>query len=105
MSEKKTETMLLRTPNQTIRISPLVEAADQRYMQTMQFLYLGGLVDASADIMPEMKRWIRLAWAYYNRFKRELCDMEDAPFTLKVHMRKAEVMETLLYGCVTWTLG
>ena len=31
--------------------------------------------------------------------------MEDAPFTLKVHMRKAEVMETLLYGCVTWTLG
>ena len=31
--------------------------------------------------------------------------MEDAPFTLKVRKRKAEVMETLLYGCVTWTLG
>ena len=47
---------------------------------------------------------IRLAWPCYNRFKRELYDMEDAPFTLKVPMLKAEV-ETLLYGCVTWTLG
>ena len=71
----------------------------------MQFLYMGGLVDASADITPEVKRRIRLAWACYNRFKRELYDMEDAPFTLKVCTLKAEVMETLLYGCVTWTLG
>ena len=66
-------------------------------------LYLGGLVDASDDNMPEMKRRIRLAWACCNRFKRELYDMEDAPSTLKVRMLKAEVMETLLYGCVTWT--
>ena len=55
VSEKKTETILLRTPNQAIRTSPLVvEAAGQRYMQTIQFLYLGGLVDAKADIMPEI---------------------------------------------------
>ena len=31
--------------------------------------------------------------------------MAAAPFTLKVRMLTAEVMETLLYGCVTWTLG
>ena len=31
--------------------------------------------------------------------------MGDAPFTLKVRILKAEVMETLLYGWVTWTLG
>ena len=31
--------------------------------------------------------------------------MEAAPFALKLRMLKAEVMETLLYGCVTWTLG
>ena len=31
--------------------------------------------------------------------------MEDAPFMLKVHVLKPEVMETLLYGCVTWALG
>ena len=71
----------------------------------MQTLYLGGLVDSSADIMPQMKRRTRLEWACYNRFKRELCDMEDAPLTLKVRMRKADEMETLLYGCMIWTLG
>ena len=54
--------------------------------------------------MPEIKRRVRLAWACY-RFKRELYDMESAPFALKLRMQEAEMMETLLYGCVTWTLG
>ena len=31
--------------------------------------------------------------------------MEAAPFALKLRMLKAEVMETVLYGWVTWTLG
>ena len=31
--------------------------------------------------------------------------MEVAPFNLKVRMLKAEVIETLLYGCMTWTHG
>ena len=63
--------MLLPTPNQVIQTSPLVvEAAGQGYTQMMQFLYLGGLVDVSTDIMPEIERQIRLALACYNRFKR-----------------------------------
>ena len=96
---EKTETMLLRTPDQAPCNSPLViEAAVQRYRQTTQFSYLGGLVDASADIMPEIKRWVRLAWACYSRFKRELYDMEAAPFALKLRMLKAEVTETLCTG-------
>ena len=33
---------------------------------------LGGLVDASAGTMPEIKGRIRLARVCYNRFKREL---------------------------------
>ena len=100
VSEKKTETVLLRTLNQALPTSPLViETAGQRYMQTMQFLYLGGLIDSNADIVPEIKRRIQLTWACYDRFKRELYDMEDAPFTLKVHLLKTEVMEILLYGC------
>ena len=54
VSEKKTETMLLRTPDQAPCTLPLViEATRQRYRQTTQFLYLGGLIDANADIMPE----------------------------------------------------
>ena len=31
--------------------------------------------------------------------------MEAPPVALTLSMLKAEVMETLLYGCVTWTLG
>ena len=31
--------------------------------------------------------------------------MQAAPLALKLRMIKVEVMETLLYGCVTWTLG
>ena len=54
----------MRTPNQAIRTSQLVvEIVGQRHMQTVQFLYLDGLVDASADIKPEVKRRTRLAWA------------------------------------------
>ena len=85
VSEKKTETMLLRTPDQAPCTSPLViEAAGQSYRQTTQFLYLGGLIDASADIMPEIKRRVRLAWACYSQFKRELYDMEAVPFAPKL---------------------
>ena len=41
-------------------------------------------------------------WACYNsRFKRELYGKEAASFALKVRMLKVEVIETLLYGCVT----
>ena len=48
-SEKKTETMLLRTPDEAPCTSPLViEAAGQRYGQKTQFLYLGGLIDKTA---------------------------------------------------------
>ena len=43
---EKTETMLLRTPDQAPCTSTLViEAAGQRYRHTTQFLYLGGLID------------------------------------------------------------
>ena len=66
-------------------------------------MYLGSLIDA--DIMPEIKRRVRLAWACYSRFKRELYDMEAAPFALMLPMLMAEVMETQQYGCVTWTVG
>ena len=64
VSEKETETMLLRTSNQAPQKSALViEAAGQRYRQKLLFLHLGGFVVASAAIGPEITRQIRLAWA------------------------------------------
>ena len=82
VSKKKTETTLQRTLGQVLPTSPLaVESVGKRYMQTIQFMSLGGLIDSRADIMPEIERRIRLAWACYDRFKRELYGMKDAPFT------------------------
>ena len=44
VSEKKTDTMLLRTLNQVLPTSPLVvEAAGQRYIPTMQVVHLRDL--------------------------------------------------------------
>ena len=44
-------------------------------------------------------------WACFERFGQELYDRKTAPISLKVPMLKAEVIEVLMYGCVTWTLG
>ena len=89
--EKPSRGRIARSPEWR---GPLViDAAGQRYRQTTLFLYLGGLIDASADIMPEIKRRVRLAWACYSRFERELYDMEAAPFALKLRTLKAEVMK------------
>ena len=44
-------------------------------------------------------------WACFGRFGPELYDMTNAPLSLKVRMLKAEVIETLLYGCLTWAVS
>ena len=96
--------MLLRTRDQTPSApSPVIEAAGQRYGQTTQFLYLGGFIHEIADLWLEIERRIRLMWACFKRFGPELHVRKTVPISLKVRMLKAEVIETLLYGCVTWT--
>ena len=106
VSEKKTETKLLRRRDHTSTASSLViEAAGQRKTQTTQFLYLGGIILKNADLWLEIERRIRLMWACFKRFGPEWYDRKTAPISLKVRTLKAEVIETLLYGCVTWTLG
>ena len=44
-------------------------------------------------------------WACFKQFGPELHDRKTAPISLEVRMLKAEVIEILLYGFVTWTLG
>ena len=70
----------------------------------MQVLYLGDLVVASADTIPEIARRIRLAWSCYDLFKRKVYDKEDAPFSPTVSILKYRVMRTSLYRCVAWNI-
>ena len=85
VSEKKTEAMPLQTPDQTTLAPPLViEAAGQRYTQTAQLFYLGGIFHENADLSLEIDGRVRLMRASLKRFGSELYDSATAPLSLKV---------------------
>ena len=108
--EKKTENLLMRAPEkaQHSRETPTpplpaleIAAAGQKYHQVHQFVHLGGLITEDADIR-DIDRRTKIAWGYFRKFSTELFDRPSAPLRLKARLLKAEVMEALLYGCMTW---
>ena len=73
------------------------------YVCVTQFRYLGGLVnEEDGELTQEINHRSRAAWACIRRFSRELFDRPRAPWRLKVRLLRAEAMEALLYGCMTW---
>ena len=52
----------------------------------------------------EIDRRIRAGWMGFKRYTRELYDRPKASLLpRKARMVRSEVVEALLYGCVTWT--
>ena len=79
-------------------------ATGQQYRQTTSFTYLGGTVTEIPNLSDEIDRRIRAGWMGFKRYKRELYDRPTASLLpLKARMVRSEVVEALLYGCVTWT--
>ena len=104
VSEAKTEIMCLRAkgiPESTATFS--VEAAGQVYNQTNEFVYLGGNINHNADLSIEVDRRILNAWCSFRKYTPELYDRPSASLELKIRMLRAEVLETMLSGCVTWS--
>ena len=104
VSKAKTEIMCLRAkgmPESTTTFS--VEVLDQVYNPTNEFVYLGGNVNHNADLSIEVDRRIRNAWCSFRKYTLELYDRPSAPLQLKIRMLRAEVLETMLYGSVTWS--
>lgn len=105
VSEKKAETMMLLTTHQAPQNEPLVvNAADQRYTQTKQFICLGNRVENRLG----NRRKVQIRLLLYLKCGRRLFYKQlSALLNLKVRMLKTEVLKTLLiiYGCITWTLG
>ena len=103
VSEAKTEIMCLPRgmPESTATFS--VETAGQVYNQTNEFVYLGGKVNHNADLSIEVNRRIRNAWCSFRKYTLELYDRLSAPLELKIRMLRADILETMLYGCVTWS--
>ena len=64
VSETKTEIMCLRAKGMLESIATFsVEAANQVYNQTNEFIYLGGNVNHNAGLSIEVDRRIRNAWS------------------------------------------
>ena len=80
-----------------------VEAADKVYNQTNAFVYLGENVNHNADLSIEVCRRMRNAWCSFRKYTLGLYDRPSAPLELKISMLRAEVLEIMLYGCVTWS--
>ena len=51
----------------------------------------------------EVDRRVRNAWCSFRKYTLELYDRPSAPPELKLWMLRAEVRETMLHGCVTWS--
>ena len=103
VSEAKTEILCLRAkgmPKSTATFS--VEAAGQVYNQTNEFVYLGGNVNQNADLSIEVDRRKRNSWCSFRKYTLELYDRPSILLELKTRMLRAELLEIMLYGCVTW---
>ena len=104
VSEAKTETMCLRAKGMSESTATFrVEAVGQVYNQTNEFVYLGGNVNHNAELLIAVDRHIRNAWCSFRKYALKLYDRPSAPLELKIRMLRADVLETMLYGCVTWS--
>ena len=102
VSEKKTETMVLRPPGEPAQ-QLIIQAAGQRYAQKEIFMYIGGTISEDADMSAELKSRARSAWGAFHRYNRQLYDRATAivSLELKVKLLRSEVIGALLYGCDT----
>ena len=71
------------------------------YEQTVEPVYLGGAInskwESSVEVTRRLQRAARVCFGRYNVYRLGL------RLRLKVRMLKVEVIETLLYGCITWS--
>ena len=61
------------------------------------------VVYKNADLPIEVDRRVRNAGCSFRKYNLELYDRPSAPLELKIRMLRAEVLETMLYGCVMWS--
>ena len=102
VSEAKTGIMRLQTKGGG-KVSFTINAAGQVYKQTIEFVYLGGAITADRDLSIEITRRLQRAWACFQRYDMEIYDRPGVRLRLKVRLLKAEVIETVLYRCMTWS--
>ena len=103
VSEPKTEIMCMLAKGMKA-CSFTVNAAGMVFNQTDKFVYLGGKICEDGSVEDEINHRVQRAQACFRRNSQAMYDRRGAPLRLKVRLLQAEVVETLLYGCVTWNL-
>ena len=101
--EAKPETTCLTTKGMD-RVTVVNEAAGQVYHQPAKFCTLGQLCARMLTLLSRSTG--ECCWPTYvsdGMYGLPLYDQSTAQIRLKVRMLKAEVMGTMLYGCVTWS--
>ena len=101
-SEAKKEIMCLETKG-VGELSFTINATVQVNKQTIEFVHLGGAITADRDLSIDITRRLQRAWACFQRYNMEIYDRPGVRLRLKVRLLKAEVVETLRYGCMTWS--
>ena len=102
--EVKTKIVCLRSKGMSESTAIFsVETAGQVYIQTNEFIYFRANANHNADLFIEVNQRIRNPWCSFRKYTLELYDRPSAPLELKIRMLRAEVLETILYGCVTWS--
>ena len=104
VSATKLKTMCMpppRKPRTVVRVG----AAGQIYKQVQHFTYLKSAVIETLNMSIKIARRTRACWMRIRRYLHEICDQPKVALSLKTRMVKAGAIETLLYGCNTWTLG
>ena len=103
VSKPKTEIMCMLSKG--MKECPFtVSAGGQAYKQTDRFVYLGRTITADGQVDKEIARRICRAWTCFRRRSEAMYDRRRLDRRLKVQLLQAEVVETLLYGCASWSL-
>ena len=102
VSEAKKDSMCRQTKGGG-KVSLTINAAGQAYKQTIEFVYWGGAITADGELSIEIPRRLQRAWACFQRYKMEIYDRPGVHLRFKMRLLKAEVVETLLDGCMTWS--
>lgn len=76
------------------------QAAGNVNKLTHDFVNLRGVSTTMPDLSTEVNWHIRNAWESFLVFILELYDQLDTPRELKILILQAELLETVMYGCV-----
>ncbi|CAM9833784.1 unnamed protein product, partial [Sphacelaria rigidula] len=65
---------------------------------------LASAVSADANISTEINYRISAVWGRVRKYSSQRYDRPNAQLPLKIQVRKAEMVEVMLYRCATWAL-